>query len=135
MNGNALQPEDAAFVVRQCAELRERQAQTPMTIQTAIERAQAWRSQPDLVVDTFTAKTVADTLLAALEHDPCFFKATLRGEQTFVLVERDRAAPPTIGQWAAIAAAHGCPDEKIQEALAKAERWRNTPRIPTKWPD
>lgn len=130
-----MQQQEAGSVVRQCAELRELAAANPMTIATAIERAQWWRNQPEIVVDSFTAKQVVDALLAALEQSRCYFNAVRRGQETFVLVQQDRAAPAAIGQWVAAAAVHGCPDEKVQHALAAAERWRSQPLEATKWPD
>jgi hypothetical protein len=126
---------EANNVVRQCADLRERAANEPMTIATAIERAQSWRKCPELVVDTFTAKIVADTLLAAIERSRCYYNATLRGQDTFVLAQQDRAAPAAIDAWAMLAAAHGCPDDKVQHALVTAESWRVQPMSATKWPD
>ena len=79
---------EAGRVVADCARLRENAAQHPMTIVTAIERARYWRSQPETVVDSFTAKQVIDALLSALERSRCYFNATMRGQDTFVLVEQ-----------------------------------------------
>jgi len=127
--------EVARAVLADCARLREQATSHPMTVATAIERANWFRKQPELLVDSFTGKQIIDTLLSALEVNPCYLKAVRRGYGVFVLVESDRAAPAAIGQWALDAASHGCPDEKVQEALRMAEQWRNTPRLQTKWPD
>jgi len=126
--------EEGSKVVADMAEQREAAAKVEMTILDAIDDAQWLRRTPDGVVGPMRLRGIVDTLLSALERSRCYYNAMRRGQETFVLVQQDRAAPAAIGQWAAIAATHGCPDDKVQNALSTAERWRKQLATATKWP-
>ena len=127
--------EAGSKVVADIAEQREAAAKVEMTILDAIDDAQWLRRTPDGVVGPMRMRAIVDTLLSGLERSRCYYNAVRRGQEVFVLVQQDRAAPPAIGQWAAVAAVHGCPDEKVQNALATAESWRHQLATATKWPD
>jgi hypothetical protein len=128
--------EEGSKVVGEMAEQREAAAKPPeLSILDAIDDAQWLRRTPDGVVGPERLRGIVDTLLSALERSRCYYNAVRRGQETFVLVQQDRAAPAAIGQWAAIAATHGCPDEKVQSALSTAERWRQQVPTSTKWPN
>lgn len=122
-----------AGVVQECAATREQAAAAPYTVATAIADAQYYRAHPECVVGTQQLKRVVDTLLSAVESSPAFYNAVCRGQEVFVLVEQDRAAPGAIFAWATAAEAHGC--KKVEPARAKAVRWSQSPRVETKWPD
>lgn len=126
---------DASKVVAEMSAQRTaNDVRSEYTILDAIDDALWLRRTPDAVVTVARVRRIADTLLAALERSRCYYHAARRGQEVFVLVQQDRAAPAAIGQWAAIAAVHGCPDEKVQNALATAERWRQQLLTATKWP-
>jgi hypothetical protein len=124
----------AGDVVGECAAQRENlSAGGEISIAQAIDQARWLRRTPDGIVSADVARRVIDTLLAALEVNPAYLKAVAKNEPTFVLRAQDLSSPTVIGTWAQIAAAHGCGEDKVQEALAKAalmERWANR-----KWPD
>lgn len=104
-----------------------------MTVAEAINEARWMRRTPDGISSPVVNRKVIDVLLAALEVNPAYLKAVEKNEPTFVLRAQDLAAPTVIGTWAAIAAAQGCDEDKVQEAMSKAalmERWPNR-----KWPD
>lgn len=114
----------------------QREAQSPeYTVADAIRDAQFYRTRPDIIVDSKKSRLVMDTLLSGLELSRCYLNAVQRGQQVFVLVEQDRAAPVAINMWAALARDHGCPQEKVDQAFATAERWHAKPVTTTKWPD
>jgi hypothetical protein len=128
--------EESSKVVADMAEQREAAAKpSDITILDAIDDAQWLRRTPDAIVGPDRLRRIIDTLLSGLERSRCYYNAVRRGQEVFVLVQQDRAAPPAIGQWAAVAAVHGCPDEKVQNALSTAERWRQQLATATKWPD
>ena len=55
--------------------------------------------------------------------DPCHEKAA-PDEPIFTLRAKDRLAPGMVEQWAMSARAVGCPEAKVQEALACAQAMR-----------
>lgn len=116
------------------AHMREAAAR-PMTIGEAADLARRLRETPELVVDGPRAKQAIDTLFAALERSTCYLKATLAGEEVFVLRQSDRAAVEAIRTWAHAASLHGCRDEKVRDAHATAGAWLSQPVEKTKWPD
>jgi hypothetical protein len=130
-----MEQQEGSKVVADMAQQREAAGKVEMTILDAIDDAQWLRRTPDGVVGPMRMRAIVDTLLSALERSRCYYNAMRRGQETFVLVQQDRAAPAAIGQWAAIAATHGCPDDKVQNALSTAERWRKQLATATKWPD
>lgn len=130
-----LSREDAAAAIASCAEQRaENMNPREMTIGEALERA-AYLETPGVIVDPDTAKAVIRTLTGALQASPCYYKATLKGEEVFVLRQQDRAAPLVIRHWAALADDHGCHADKVHSAQAKASRWQAQDPSTTKWPD
>lgn len=131
-----MEQKEASKVVADMTEQREASAKpSDITILDAIDDAQWLRRTPDGVVGPERLRRIIDTLLSGLERSRCYYNAVRRVQEVFVLVQQDRAAPAAIGHWAAIAAVHGCPDEKVQNALATAERWRQQLLTATKWPD
>jgi len=128
--------EEGSKIVADIAEQRDATAKpSDITILDAIDDAQWLRRTPDAIIGQDRLRRIIDTLLSGLEVSRCYYNAVRRGQETFVLVQQDRAAPAAIGQWAAIAATHGCPDGKIENALATAERWRQQLATATKWPN
>ena len=124
----------AGDVVKACAAQREGSVR-PFTIVDAIEEAKWLRRTPDGIIAPELAKRTITTLLAALESSKCFFNAVQRGQETFVLVQQDRAAVPAIQRWATTAGNHGCSLEKVNDAFRTAERWEKQEPTATKWPD
>lgn len=122
-------------VVRQMAAQRHEVAARPMSLLEAVELAKRVRAMPEVLVDCQEAKEAMKLLLGAIERSQCFFKATLKGEDVFVLRQPDRAAPATIRFWATLAEANGCGKGKVADAFATAIRWQQQPDTATKWPD
>jgi len=126
----------AAQTVGEMREQRARDMSVPvMTIREAVELAQWLRRTPDGIIPQHKVEQAMAALLAALEASQCYLKATLAGEQTFVLRQRDRAAPAAISVWAMEAQKHGCSDDKTAEAHRMAASWAMQPDSATKWPD
>ncbi len=121
-------------VVADCERIRREAAEAPYTIAHAIADAQWVRGTPDGLLVPEKAKQCIDTLLAALERSRCYFNATLRGQEVFVLVQQDRAAPAAIVAWADAALEHDCPQDKVVDAYQMSGRWTNQPLKDTKWP-
>lgn len=65
-------------------------------------------------------------------EDSCLAKVG-RGEPIFVLRAQDRLAPELVRTWAALALAHGCPPEKVEEAQQCAIEMEKWPK--RKYPD
>lgn len=128
-----MSPSEANQVTAQTTTQREA-TRPPYTIADAIRDAQFYRTRPDIVVDSRKAKQVMDTLLAGLELSRCYFNAVQRGQEVFVLVQQDRAAPAAIVAWADAAAEHGCENAKVDDAYRMSGRWTNQPTEKTKWP-
>jgi hypothetical protein len=135
MKGDTMEQETATRIIAESAELREKHALRVMTVQDAIDEALWLRRTPDGILSPDVAKQTIATLHAALEASRCYYNAVRRRQQTFVLVEQDRAAPAAIAAWAATARAHGCPAEKVENAFRVAQEWRSRPEHATKWPD
>lgn len=130
-----MQQEEASKVVTDMAEQRQAAAKPEMSILDAIDDAQWLRRTPDGQVTADRLRRICDTLLSALERSPCYFNAVRRGQETFVLVSQDRAAPHAIMEWVQWAERHGCPDSKCEQAAQTAQKWINQPTTATKWPD
>lgn len=124
-----------ATVIQEMAAQREQKAEQPMTFVEAAELALRARTTPEVLIDGPQAKRALTTLLAAIERSPCFYKATLKGEEVFVLRQPDRCSPMTLEFWAKLAEANGCGKEKVSDAFAIALRWKQQPDSSTKWPD
>lgn len=127
-----METEQASKVIQDCAEQREA-ARAAYTIPEAVTDAQYLRRTPDAVLPLDRAKQVIDTLLAALEASPCYFKAARLGIPTFTLLAYDRAGHAAIRVWSAAAEAHGCRPEKVNDALATVSTWEQSPDC--SWPD
>lgn len=125
----------ASSVVADMAAAREAGAAAPMTIGEALRIAQNLRLTPEMLIDGPRAKCVIDTLLSAVQSSSAFHKAKLAGEEVFVLRSRDRSAPAAISTWARSAEEHGCPLEKVREAVAVMNRWAAQDQSNTRWPD
>lgn len=125
---------DAKRIVASFTEARRQNAPQPITIAAAIGKAQFLRTQPELILSDRDAKATIGALLAALELNRCFFKALVRGQEVFVLVQQDRAAPHAIAEWAAFAMKHDCEPAKVDDALRTVKRWMDQPDNATKWP-
>lgn len=121
-------------VVADMSKQREAAANAPYTFEHALKDAEWLRSTPDGLLTPEKHKQLAVTLLAAIERSTCFKNATIRGQEVFVLVQQDRAAPSAIVAWAGEADEHGCDPAKTTEAYRTAARWRNQPLENTKWP-
>ena len=121
-------------VVADCARMRQDAQDRPLTIPQAIELAQSYRAQPEILVDSFTSKRVMDALLSALEASPCYLKAVQEGQDVFVLRQHDRAAPGAIEEWALMAERHGASKEKVDSARAKIQHWEEQSLDDTRWP-
>ncbi len=106
-----------------------------ITIPEAIAKAEDALRQPELLFDTVGARRVILGLLAALQVSPTYYKAMKQGRQVFVLWDIDRAAPFGIAAWAKEASAHGCPQQKVEDAHAIQRRWLQQPLELTRWPD
>lgn len=106
-----------------------------LTIPEAMIRAKDIIAVPDQLFDTNTARRLLTGLLAALQRSRCYWKAMLKGEEVFVLRQSDRAAIEPMLGWAHLAETHGCGQDKVQDALAMAHRWRSQDPSATKWPD
>lgn len=118
-------------VVADCAEMREApRAET--TIPEAISTAQWLRRTPDAVLAPDAAKRVIDTLLAAIEASPSYFKGAHLGIPTFTLLAYDRAGHLAIDEWIKQAAAHGCRPEKLDDARARLAEFMQ--RTDCAWP-
>lgn len=124
----------AGEVVKACADQREA-TRPQFTIANAIEEGQWLRRTPDGIIAPELAKRTILTLLSALESSRCFFNAVQRGQEVFVLVQQDRAAPAAIEVWALDAGRHGCKSGKVEDAMQTAHRWRSLQPHMTKWPD
>lgn len=127
--------ESQSNAVADAARIRENTPPRVMTIAEAVDWARWARKQPDGYLSPDTTKRVVDTLFAVLESSPSYLQAKLRGQEVFVLVQQDRAAPAAIVAWAEEAETHGCGNEKVNEAYRLAGRWRDQPDANTKWPD
>jgi hypothetical protein len=125
---------DANEIVRDTTALREG-TRREMTIAQAFEEARWLRKYPEGILSPLVARQTIETLYAAIEANPVLRAALERNQELFVLVEQDRAAPAAIQLWADQANDHGCSDEKVTDAYRKSVRWRDCPRIATKWPD
>lgn len=121
-------------VIAACAEHRA-SAAAGYSIEQAVEDARFLRRQPEAILSDAQAKRVIDTLFAALESSPAYLKALVRGQDVFVLVEQDQAAPYGIRAWAEVAGNHGTPPEKVSSAQKKAKRWSEHDLPSKKWPD
>jgi hypothetical protein len=130
-----MENQQAKEVISDCARMRAEQQDRPMTIREAIDKVRWCQATPDGIFDPIVAKRVMSTLLAALERSRCYYNATLRGQEVFVLVQQDRAAPAAIVAWADEAEAHGCKSEKVTQAYQLSGRWNSQPADATKWPD
>lgn len=106
-----------------------------ITVAEAIAKAEDCLRQPELLFDTAGARRVILGLLAGLQSSPTYFRALKRGEEVFVLRQRDRAAPDAIKRWCELSSNHGCPQEKIEQAQVKADRWTAQPLSLTRWAD
>lgn len=124
-----------AGVVRETTEQREQAAKRPMTLSEAFEEAKWLRRMPEGILSPVVARQAIETLYAAIDANPVLRKALERGQEIFVLVQQDRAAPSAITQWADLAKTHGCPEEKVADAYKKAVRWLEKPDAGKKWPD
>src|SRR5712664_1805808 len=118
-----MEKDTAADVVADSARMREETARKTYTIADAIDDARWLRRTPDGVLSPDRSKQVIDTLLAALEASPCYFKGARLGIPTFTLIAYDLAGQIAILKWAEVAEAHGCRHEKVQDALAKVTEW------------
>lgn len=123
-----------AQVVEDCAAMREG-PRADYTIARAIDDARWLRATPDAVISPARCKQIIETLLGGLERSPSYLKAMSLGQEVFVLMQQDRAAPAAIVAWADAAAEHGCPAEKLSEAYGISGRWTHQPLALTKWPD
>lgn len=126
---------DPAQVVLETTEQREAGKDRPMTIGEAFEEARWLRRIPDGVLTPEIAKKTIEVLFAAIDAHPSLCKALERGQEVFVLVQQDRAAPAAIITWAGMARQHGCPEAKCADANRKAVRWLEQPEDCKKWPD
>lgn len=122
-------------VVADCADARAAAAAVPYTVADAIADAQWVRRTPDAMIGDPKARKVIEALLAALERSTCYLNAMQRGQEVFVMVQQDRAAPAAISTWATVASRHGCAFDKVDGAFRVAERWRSQADHATKWPD
>lgn len=114
----------------------QRASQQPeYTILDAIDDALWLRRTPDGEVSNDRLRRIVDTLLSALQRSQCYYNAVRRGQEVFVLVQQDRAAPWAIRKWGTRAHEHGCPKEKLDSAFATAQRWEAQNTAMTKWPD
>jgi hypothetical protein len=120
-------------VIAACAAQRAATS-TEYTIADAIHDARFLRRVPEAVVSDAQAKRLIGTLFAAIDGAPAFLKALERGQEVFVLVEQDRAAPYAIRQWAEVAENHGTGPEKVLDAKLLAKRWSESPLPAKKWP-
>jgi hypothetical protein len=125
---------DAQDIVRDTTAQREGDRRQ-MTIAQAFEEARWLRRMPEGILSPLVARQTIEVLYAAIEANPALRQALERGQEIFVLVEQDRAAPAAINLWADQASDHGCSVAKVEDAFRKAARWRDMPRIKTKWPD
>ena len=128
-----MSPETASAIVEETA--AQRAPESHYTIADAITDARFYRAHPEILIDGQKAKRVIDALLAALERSQSYLKAIQRGQEVFVLVEQDRAAPSVILAWATAAEEHGCESEKVNDAYHMAVRWSQQDEANTKWPD
>lgn len=98
----------------------------------AITDAQYYRAHPEVIVGPTQAKRVIDTLLAALEASPCYFKAAREGIPSFTLLAYDLAGHHAIRVWAGYAQNHGARPEKYESAVGMVYDWQN--RDDLRWP-
>ena len=103
------------------------------TVASAIETAQALRSQPELLLDSRGYRRIIGALLEALEASPCYFKAVRLGEPSFTLRAHDLAGHTALDVWATLSEQHGCRPDKVQEARKLVSEWRE--RSDLRWPD
>lgn len=133
MSANPAEIQQGHPVVEACAGDRAAIVPAPLTIAEGIFRArQMLRTAEQLGPNE---RAVITSLLAAIEYSPTYAKAITRGQEVFVLVEQDRAAPFAIRQWAEVAEKRGAPPEKVLGAQIRARCWEEAPAINTKWPD
>jgi hypothetical protein len=126
---------DLTNVVADATKMREAAATREYTMADAIADARWVERTPDGLLDAERARQIITTLHAALQRSRCYYNAVQRGQEVFVLVQQDRAAPLAITAWANIAGNHGCPQEKVDDAIRVAIAWRGLAPETTKWPD
>lgn len=98
----------------------------------AITDAQYYRAHPEVIVGPTQAKRVIDTLLAALEASPCYFKGVREGIPTFTLLAYDFAGHLALTRWIMEAQDHGCRPEKVVQARGMLAEWAR--RTDLRWP-
>lgn len=130
-----MEQQDASKQVQDMAAQRASKPEAEYSILDAIDDALWLRRTPDGVVGADRLRKITDTLLAALQRSKCYYNAVRRGQEVFVLVQQDRAAPWAIRKWGTRAHEHGCPKEKVDAAFATAQRWEQQDQAMTKWPD
>ncbi len=72
----------------------------------------------------------------ATKADDRFLEEVAPDEPIFVLRAKDKLAPIVVRVWAELAAAHGCPEDRLEEAFRTQLDMRDWAlRNGSKWPD
>lgn len=121
----------ASDVVEACAKMRE-EARQVYTAANAVDDARWLINQPDGLMSPARTRQLIQTLLAAIEASPCYYKGVVLGIPTFTMLAYDPAGHAAIRLWAQLAEQHGARPEKWSSALAMVLSWER--RDDLRWP-